>query len=494
MRTLAIINQKGGCGKTTTAINLAGVFAKLGQRTLLVDMDPQSHCAAGLAIPDDRIDLDIGDAMLLGESQRLDRDRLLWRISRNFDLAPSRMRLAGMEASRSGLAQSVEPERRLRRVLDRLEADYDVCVIDCSPSIGLLAFNAIVAADGVLIPVETSFYALRGAAKQVASIRSLARRLGANIPFWLLPTIHEQESPHAGDLLEELRREFAGKVVSQPIRRDAALKEAASFGQPVLDYAPFSTGARDYAALAGWLGDVLRLDIPPVASILPAEEPAPAAARPPHHPHDRRHDDHDGARRDLAVATVAAGHESELARRVRGMERTLALHAPMRELAHAGGAPEHAAARAPLATPAGDDLSRAEDVARRASALRERLAGRSTPLVLHRRADTAPPPDASIRRLLGARQVGRRALFVQPLALGERISIVGDFNDWSPRAHVMRPNGDLGVHELTIDLPPGRHAYRLVVDGRWTADPFNERLEPNPFGEQNSLLEITPAE
>ena len=97
MRTIAIINQKGGCGKTTTAINLSGVFARRGLRTLLVDMDPQSHCAAGLAIPDERIEFDIGDAMLADEGARLDTDRLLWRVQRNLDLAPSRMRLAGME-------------------------------------------------------------------------------------------------------------------------------------------------------------------------------------------------------------------------------------------------------------------------------------------------------------------------------------------------------------------------------------------------------------
>src|ERR1051325_10413204 len=100
MRTIAIINQKGGCGKTTTAINLAATLAKQGQRTLLVDMDPQSHCAAGLGIPEQRIEMDIGDAMLAVGHRAIDPARLLWRAVRNLDLAPRRMRVAGLEAAR----------------------------------------------------------------------------------------------------------------------------------------------------------------------------------------------------------------------------------------------------------------------------------------------------------------------------------------------------------------------------------------------------------
>ncbi|MCA9299259.1 MAG: ParA family protein, partial [Phycisphaerales bacterium] len=268
MRTLAIINQKGGCGKTTSAINLAGAFARRGYRTLLVDMDPQSHCAAGLAIPEQRIDLDIGDAML--STQPVDPTRLLWRAARNLDLAPSRTKVAGLEAMRGGLADKADKEKRLRKVLETLAPSYEVCIIDCSPSIGLLTYNALTAADGVLIPVETSFFSLQGATKQVHTVRSLSKRLGVPFACWLLGTIHDAESPLAKDLLDELRRRFTTRVAPVVIHRDDAIREAASFGQPVIEYSPTSRGARDYFDLAEWLvgRQGLQLDAPSSADPL----------------------------------------------------------------------------------------------------------------------------------------------------------------------------------------------------------------------------------
>ncbi len=253
MRAITIINQKGGCGKTTTSINLAGIFAKLGLRTLLVDMDPQSHCAAGLAIPEQRIDLDIGDAMLAADPATVDVSRLLWRVSRNLDLAPSRMRVAGLEASRGGLAERPDKERRLSAFLDTVASRYDIACIDCSPAIGLLAFNAITAASEIIIPVETSYFSLQGATKQINTVRSIERRLGARAPAWLLATMHDESSALARDLLSELRRRFGNRVIPVVINMDPALREAASFGQPVVEYAPQSSATQQYQALAKWL-------------------------------------------------------------------------------------------------------------------------------------------------------------------------------------------------------------------------------------------------
>jgi chromosome partitioning protein len=258
VRTIAIINQKGGCGKTTTAINLAGVFAAHGYRTLLVDMDPQSHCAAGLAIPEQRIDVQIGDAIAAaGTGRAIDLDRLLWRVSRNLDLAPSTMRLAALEAARGEVNGSGSAGTggagRLAKVLASLGDRHDICLIDCSPAIGLLAFNAMVAADEVLVPVETGFFSLQGATKQANLLRSLGKKLGVAPVYRMLGTLHNPESVLAQELFEELRRRFPSKVMATPIRYDHRLREAGSFGQPVIEYAPESTGAADYQGVAEWL-------------------------------------------------------------------------------------------------------------------------------------------------------------------------------------------------------------------------------------------------
>jgi chromosome partitioning protein len=231
MRTIAIINQKGGCGKTTTAINLSAMLARAGKRTLLVDLDSQSHCAAGLGIPESRVDLDIGDAMLAAGHKPIDVARLLWQPAANFDLAPSRMRLAGLEASRGGLANLADKERRLEAAIDVIGVNHDIVCIDCSPSIGLLTYNALVAADVILIPVETSFFSMQGATRQVNTVKSLSRKLGIHRQVWILPTIHDPSNPVAMDLLDELYRRFGERVIPAVIRRDAKLREAASFGQ-----------------------------------------------------------------------------------------------------------------------------------------------------------------------------------------------------------------------------------------------------------------------
>ncbi|MEX2218780.1 MAG: ParA family protein, partial [Phycisphaerales bacterium] len=284
MRIISIINQKGGCGKTTSAINLAGLMARRGFRTLLVDLDPQSHCAAGLAIPEQRIDLDIGDAMVAADTEPLDPTRLFWRASRNLDLAPSRMKLAGLAlppgaAAAGGPADRPDKERRLASVLARFSHSYDVCFVDCSPSIGLLTFNALAAATDILIPVETSFFALQGATKQINTIRSLAKRLGSEAQYWMVATLHDDTSALARDLLDELRRRFGKRVSPHVIRRDVTLKEAASFGQPIIEYAPESAGAADYSALADWLAAIIGLA--PGTEAAPQHEPDETPLDPP---------------------------------------------------------------------------------------------------------------------------------------------------------------------------------------------------------------------
>ncbi len=476
MRTIAVINQKGGCGKTTTAINLAGVFARMSRRTLLVDMDPQAHCAAGLAIPEQRIDLHIGDAMTQADGageHGIDTGRLLWRVSRNLDLAPSTMKLAAIEAPRGEFGSLKDPEKRLARVLRTVEHDYELCIIDCSPAIGLLAFNAIAAADELIIPVETGFFSLQGAAKQVSTVRSLGKRLGVEPACHLLATMHDPASALANDLLHELRRRFTGQVVPIVIRSDDKLREAVSFGQPVIEYASDSPGARDYSALARWLLE--RSD----ASQTTSETPQ------------------NGAQEDLAVHVVRGIGDklsSNADDAMNGSERTAVasraaeIAAQARRLQKIAPAPTDGPPEAPATpneqpAPEANASSKAPPVGPSPD--------RTAP------AETASPPSptpvvlpGSQPMLYGTRPVQTGVRFVQPLSIGRAVCIACDLNGWSADATPMAPDQARGVFELVLPFEPGMRQYRLIVDGQWMPDPYNPLMAPNPFGESNSVVVV----
>jgi chromosome partitioning protein len=261
LRTFAIVNQKGGCGKTTTSINLAALYARRGLRTLLIDMDPQAHCAAGLGVPEEQIEKNIGDAMVANHDDSLDKEEYLWEISRNLHLAPSTMMLTALEAPGGALQNMPDRDRRLNSLLRLWGNDFDRCVIDCPPNIGLLTYNALRAATETLIPVETGFFSLRGARKQRKTVDALVARIGKPLPCRIIPSIH-RPSPLARTLLQRLQETFGEEVSPTVIRDHETLREAASFGQPVCEFAPGSDAESDFEALVNWLESIHEEEAP----------------------------------------------------------------------------------------------------------------------------------------------------------------------------------------------------------------------------------------
>jgi chromosome partitioning protein len=253
MRCVAIVNQKGGCGKTTTAINLAATLSARDRRTLLVDMDPQGHCGVGLGVPEDRIEQGIAEALLADPPGGADPLAMLWEVARHLRLAPSTLSLAGLEAARGGLAALVDRDARLAQFLDRVADRFDWCVVDCPPTIGLLTFNALRAADEAIIPVETGFFSLKGSERQAAAIQAMAARLERPLPLRILPTLHRPHAKLATDLLAAIERRHGMLMMPLAIREHESLREAAGFGQPITEYAPGSEACLDFARLADWL-------------------------------------------------------------------------------------------------------------------------------------------------------------------------------------------------------------------------------------------------
>src|SRR5689334_19179187 len=264
MRTIAIINQKGGCGKTTTSINLAACLARLGQKTLLVDMDPQGHCGVGLAVPEDQIERTIYDTLIEpsdGKPAKL--SEIVWQIASDFDLAPSNIKLAAFEQIFAGRPGR---EDRLSKALDVVKNQYQWCVIDCPPSVGLLTFNALRACDEVIVPVETGFFSLHGLAKMMETLELMKERCNKDILIRVLPTLYDTRTKLAREVLSELRSKFRDYLMESTVNFNTKLKEAASFGQPITEYDPGSRGYKDFVNLARELMGHRPVDVEPATN------------------------------------------------------------------------------------------------------------------------------------------------------------------------------------------------------------------------------------
>jgi chromosome partitioning protein len=378
MRTIAVFNQKGGCGKTTTAINLAACLAVTGKRTLIVDLDPQGHATIGTNVKPEDVECSTLDCLVDREDgcRVLSLADIAWEILDNLFLAPSSILLSAAEQR---LAGAHGREERLAEALQRIEHIYDWTIIDCGPSMNLLAINAIRAADTVLIPVETGFFALHGVGRAIETVDLVAQRTGHRARVLVLPTMYDPRTKSDRAAYRKLKESHADLLADTTVRFNAKLKEAAAAGSPITEYFAGCRGHRDYEALA---------------------------------------------------------HEL--------MSQTLVV-----------------------------------DMAQDREAVRAQVA------------DQVEAIERITEEILGPQVTAEGVCFVARAQGAQRVQLAGSFNNWNPEACTMVPDeNDNGLWRLKLPLETGYHQYRLVVDGRWSADPANPQTAPNEFGEFNSVLEI----
>ena len=245
VKVIAVANQKGGVGKTTTAVNLAACLAKEGRKVLLIDSDPQGNATSGLGFDKRDVKKCIYDA-LINEVPMA--DTLKHTAYENLDVIPATIQLAGAEIE---LVSLMNREGRLKNALERIKHDYDYVIIDCPPSLGLLTINALTAASSVMIPVQCEFYALEGITMLMSTIQLVQRNLNPALKLeGVVMTMFDSRTNLAQDVVEEVKKYFKTKMYKTIVPRNVRLSEAPSHGMPVIDYDSKSKGAQVYMELA----------------------------------------------------------------------------------------------------------------------------------------------------------------------------------------------------------------------------------------------------
>ncbi len=242
-KIITIANQKGGVGKTTTAINSSAYLAKFGHRVLLVDLDPQGNTTSGLAIDKNKLQFSIYDVLVNGRPAST---CIVKTNVPNLDLLPSNAILAAAEVELSGVDNR---ERVLAGALAGL--DYEIIIIDCPPSLGLLTLNGLVASNYVLIPVQSEYYALEGLSELLNTIKRVRSGLNKQLDILgVVVTMHNRRTSLGEQVLAELRKHFPAKLFDTVVPRNIRLAEAPSHGRPIYEYDRFSKGAQAYKKLA----------------------------------------------------------------------------------------------------------------------------------------------------------------------------------------------------------------------------------------------------
>ena len=449
MKTIAVVNQKGGCGKTTISINLASSLAEAGQRVLLVDMDSQSHCAVGLAVPEEQIEQSIYDVLISrSRNEPIKLTEILWQISDRLELAPASIDLSAFEQQMVGIS---ERENCLKEALDDVKDNYDYTIIDCPPAVGLLTFNALRAANEVIVPVETGYFALHGLSKQLETLTILSRRCSQHVNVKVLASMYDIRTKMAREILADLRSRFGDKMLNTIVSFNTKIKEASSFGQPVSEYDPASKGRKDFSALA--------------EEILGAQTTQQV-----------RNEFVNSLADQLESISATADELLQAAKPPVKIIEPVQVEQPEPILSE----DELTLVEEPIVPDLEEEMEVYEDQAH------EEPQAADVPQAETSEKTTA----AKLSEYYGVSQINDAVVFVTLYPRAHSVQIAGDFNNWQPEQHIMDKVGDSGVWQTQMKLNPGRYRYRLVVDGQWQQDPYNEINELNPFGGFNSVIEI----
>jgi len=247
MRIISIANQKGGCGKTTTAINLSACLAHLQRKVLLIDMDPQGHSSMGLDVDASRLEKTIFDVIGYLDHAEARLDDIVLEVSKDFHIAPSNISLSIFEQHLSGIDGR---ENRLKEAIESSHRNYDYIIIDCPPSLGLLTFNSLIASTEVIVPIEMSLFSIHGISRLVKIIGLVEEKTGHKVLINIIATMYDKRTKISNEVFQNIKTNFNESMFRTVIHSNVTLKEAASFGKSIVEYTKKARGFIDYMALS----------------------------------------------------------------------------------------------------------------------------------------------------------------------------------------------------------------------------------------------------
>jgi chromosome partitioning protein len=318
------------------------------------------------------------------------------------------------------MAGVADRENLLKEVTGEVDHEFEYAIIDCPPAVGIQTFNALRAADEVIVPVETGYFALHGLSKQLETLSILCQQAEQNVRVRVLASMYDIRTKMAREVLAELRNHFGDKMFKTVVNFNTKLKEAASYGQPINEYDTSSKGKKDFDTLAKEL----------IASDKPREDYL-----------------------DTSGVNTLSGQLESISKTADELLKTS--NVPVKNVKQKKA----------------EQLVRDQKPRQSSNGLDEKISEK-------------------LSDYYGVNQFGDAVVFVSLYPRAEKVQIAGDFNNWQPDKTEMEKVGQSGVWQAKMKLPPGRHRYRIVVDGKWQQDPYNETTEPNPFGELNSIVEV----
>lgn len=536
MRVVAVANQKGGCGKTTSAVNLAGCLAFLGKRILLVDLDSQGHAGLGLGITPEALDYTLYDALSPTVDPRPSLPEIVVKLTQNLHLLPSDVTLAALEQELAGLSGR---ETRLSDAFEEIGEAYDYVFLDCAPGLGILMFNALYLADEVLIPVEPSLFSLHGLGCFLETIRVAEESFAKDFLIHALITNFDARTRSSRHFLSELREFLSGTALSSTVRRNVRLNEAATAGKPISEFDKNSTGFHDYMATAAeliertaermpmasesWaMGTATPLDSAGVHSTVELageppgerpgeEEPALAAATAATEQTDTTWEDSGEAitKQDVLETEISAPlppepppQEEREPETVPAPILTPPVEAPEVEEPALAVTPSATAADASNKAPSRHhlhELMQSEGAAKveevsfvMPSRRKVERPDVPSPLVgakfeSGRAGSSSEPIELQLK---GPVQLEGGTLFMVAAEVGDTVELAGEFNAWQPE--LLRPvKNREGLWRTIKQLKTGEYRYKFIVNGEWLNDPHNEVTRPNPFGGTDSVIQIS---